>query len=247
MSITKNKVLATVLVGLMAFNGYNYVSQVVSQGSLNASILGVDNEYADLTSSYFKIEGTAGQFVKDFKVDYKGKIVSGYTITSPTDSLKVTQDGLKLVKEGTGIATISYQGAKMEIPYNVSPDPNAPKEEELPVPEQEDTTVNSQPEITYKLCNITANGQPASGVIMYIDDSKNAFKTKGQFYIEESFLDGNTHSIYIAKFTNKGPVAYKVCDFTSLAGEVNFMNYNESDVEVKGLNINIKTNLNELF
>lgn len=243
MSITKNKILATLLVGLVAFNGYSFVNQVISQGSLNASILGTDNEYTGLTSSYFKIEGVAGQTISDFKLDYRGKLVTEYTVTSPTNSLKATSGGLKLVGEGTGTATFEYRGATLTVDYSVSPDPNA---KPVDKPAEEESS-NKQPEVTYKLCNITANSKPASGLIMYIDDSKNAFKTKGQFYIEESFLDGSTHSIYIAKFTNKGPVAYRVCDFTSLAGDVNFMNFNESDVEVKGLNINIKTNLNELF
>lgn len=231
----KVKFMSLALVGLMGLNAFNYAEQVRRYSHLNAGII-ADNEYTGLTSSYFKIEGQVGDTINDFVVDYKGKSTNVYTITTPTNSLSNVGTGLKLTNPGTGEATIKYNGASLKLEYNVKPDPDAVTAEK---PEQETKK--------HKLYKVTANGKPASGVIMYIDDSKNAFKTTGDLYIPENFLDNKTHAIYVAKFTKNGPVAYKVTEFTSLAGEINFMNYGESDVEIKGNNINLKTDLNSLY
>jgi hypothetical protein len=254
-----------VLGATVAINGAAYVQNQFSQGILHASILDESEEYTGLTSSYFRIEGTAGDVLEDFVMDFRGKTVKDYTVKTPTNSLSVKNGQLLLTASGSGTATFDYRGATCTIDYTVYSNPNAVVETPVTVPDTSTSTpvtsasaststsnsatvtLPTVEEVTYKTVSINANGAPASGLIMYIDDSKNAFKTTGTFYIEETFLDGNTHAIYIAKFTNKGPVAYKVCEFTSMAGDVNFMNFNENDVDIYGFTINIKTSLSALF
>ena len=243
---TRNKVLVGLLTGSMLFCGGQYVHNLRENSQMYAGLVQSNNEFSDLTSSYYRLEGTVGDVLSDFVIDYKGKTVTSYTIQSEHNALETTPKGLKLINSGEGTATFKYADAVCKIDYVIKPDPNATIVDETPNPE-EVAGINTNPQAIYKTCTITANDMPAQGIIMYIDDSKNAFKSTGTFYIEESFLDGKTHTIYIAKFTSRGPVAYAVTQFTSLAHEVNFMNYNESDVDINNLNINLKTDLNNLF
>lgn len=249
----KNKLLMSTLVGVVALCGYQLVNTSIEQGSLFALVDSTADEYTGLTASYFKVEGKVGDVLEDFVVDYKGKSVTDYTITSNTDSLEKVDTGIKLVKEGKGNAQVSYNNVVYNFEYVVELTEEQKKQQSEQVNSgglngSTELGKNEKPTIDYKTCTITANGKPCSGMIMYIDDSKNAFKTTGSFFIQKEFLDGKTHSIYIAKFTtNSGPVAYKVTEFTSLAGEVSFLNYNESEVEISNLTINLKTDLNNLF
>lgn len=245
----KNKLLILTLIGLATINSTQYLNKLKQESNVNAGILQEANEYSDLTSSYFRIEGMVGDTLTDFVMDYKGKTVNGYTVQSDTNSIEVTKDGIKLVKSGEGTTIFKYADAICKIDYSIEANPDIKEEEEEEEVVDANTTTEAKPpvDMKYKTCTITSNHVTAKGIIMYIDDSKNAFKSTGTFYIEEGFLDGKTHTIYVAKFTNKGPVAYPITQFTSLAGEINFMNFNSDEVDINDLNINLKTDLNSLF
>lgn len=237
----KNKVLIGGLLALLAINTSHYAINLKTESQMNAGILQDESDYSDLTSSYFRIEGMVGDTISDFVIDYRGKTVNSFTVETINNSIVNTGKGLDLLKAGEGTAIFNYAGASLSIDYSIKANPDMPEP-------KEEVSSNAPPtNMNYKTCTLTSNGTVAKGVIMYIDDSKNAFKSTGTFYIEESFLDGKTHTIYVAKFTNKGPVAYAITQFTSLANDVNFMNYNESEVEINNLNINLKTDLNNLF
>ena len=237
----RNKILLLGMSGLLALNGYNYIATLKDNTEINAGIVQSDNEYNKLTASYYKIEGTVGDVISDFVMDYDGKTVNSFKVKTDNDAIVNTGKGIELKKSGEGTAQFIYADSICEIQYSIEANPD--------IVETEETKTENEPptDMKYLTCTITSNDIPAKGIIMYIDDSKNAFKSTGTFYIEESFLDSKIHTIYIAKFTNKGPIAYAVTQFTTLADDVNFMNYNESDVEINDLNINLKTDLNNLF
>lgn len=237
----KMKLLSVTLVALVGITAYFYLKDIAREGALYAGIVTNENTYSDLTASYYMIEGIVDDVIEDFTLDFKGETVTDYRVDTPTNSLKCTPDGLLLIEEGEGQATFTYKNSTLILKYKVSPNPNKPKTT------QPSGEINEIKEKEAVKCTITANDKPANGVIIYIDDSKTAFKTTGTFIIPTQYIDNNTHSIYVAKFTSKGPVAYKLTEFTSLANEINFMNYNPEDVEITGTNINIKTELNYLF
>ena len=250
----RNKILTAILVASVGYCGYQVVVTNSLQRPLYAELVDTgDSAFTGLTASYYKIEGNVGDIITDFVVDYKGMTLDDYVLDCPTHSFIKTKEGLELIEPGEGTATIKFNNSTYKFDYVVNPDPNAPAEEtkEGSSTNQEGSSTNpegvNETIVDYKTCTLTANGTPCVGLITYIDDSKNAFKNKGSFYIQKEFLDGKTHSLYIAKFTSEGPVAYKITDFTSLAGEINFMGYNPEEIEINDLAINIKNDLAKLF
>ncbi len=231
----KTKILMGILCIPVCVGGLGIISKVAPEAiKINAGIFSTGEKYSELMANYFKIEGEVGDTLEDFALDLLGAPVKNYTVLSPTNSLSKGDKGLNLIAEGTGVATIKAGDYTLEIEYDVKP--GEKQQADGTIPDSEDLE-----------CTITAKGEKAHDLILYIDDSANAFKSnQGVFYIPKSYLDGATHSLYVAKFTKQGPVSYKISDFTTIAGEVGFSNYAQADVSVKGTQINLNTGISNL-
>lgn len=195
-----------------------------------------------LISNYYTIEGTVGDTIPDFELSMKGKVVKKYTVISPTSSIKPMNNGIKLVQSGEGEAKFMVGNEYVKVSYDIEPGPEEDEPED-----SEEGVIEEAVDIGGTACTLSANGELLTNAILYIDDSKNAFKISDNFVIPDSAIDGETHTLYLAKFTKQGPVAYKVTEFTSLAGEVSFINYNSDEVKVNGKNITLLHGKNGLL
>lgn len=213
---TRSKILVTTL----ALTVVGLFGAVMLQGRADVQAGIYDNnQRVPLMSNYFVLEGEVGDVITDFELSIDGALAESYFVNSPTESIRRTTRGLEFIAGGEGNATFRAGGQTVDVAYKIEGGPEI---------------VEEVVELDGKQFKLTANGEPLTGAILYINDSKNAFKIKDTFVIPESLINGETHTLYLAKFTKNGPVAYKITEFTSMAGEVSFKGYNQDEVKIEG-------------